>query len=256
MDGLAVARAVEANLTAFHLMLSEWPEIRLQRERDRIWTRSKRRFSLCNVILDAQFDPDDVEQRIAGALAPYQGSDVNIMWKLGPSTRPADLSDRLTRHGFRVVPTLRGMALSLAAFAPAAAPRPGFEVGEVRNLSALTLWRQAIERGFGWPAYGPVDAADNLAHFFDAGRERAFVPYVGLSDGEPVASSLVFFSASVAGIYHVSTAPDHRGRGFGTAVTTAAVMEAKRRGCAIAVLYATPMGVPSTSDWGSQISAR
>jgi GNAT superfamily N-acetyltransferase len=244
MNGRRSADAVEANLTAFHVMLSEWPEISLQRERDRIWTRSARRFSLCNVILDAQFDVDDTERQIELAVAPFQATDVNLMWKLGPSTRPANLGARLADRGFRIVPTLRGMALTLERVEPPSFPSPGFEVRDVGDLPTLELWRQAIERGFGWPPYGPVDVVDNLAYFFRRTAERAFVPYVGISGGEPVASSLVFFGAGVAGIYHVSTAPDHRGRGLGTAVTTAALIEARRRGYALAILHATRMGYP------------
>jgi ribosomal protein S18 acetylase RimI-like enzyme len=237
-------RAVEENLTAFHVALSQWPEIRLHRDHDRTWTVSERRFSLCNVVLDAQFDAIDADLQIERALAPYRTTNVNIMWKLGPSTQPADLGDRLAQRGFRGLPPLRGMAASLAALDPISARRPGFELCEVRDEETLELWRQAVDRGFGWPGYGSADLADNLAYFFDAGIERPFVAYLGLSEGAPVASSLVFFGGGVAGIYHVSTAPAYRRRGLGSAITTAALAEAHRRGYSVAILHATAAGYP------------
>ncbi len=63
MSHSASVRAVEANLTAFHVFLSEWPEVTLHRDDDRIWTVSRRRFSLCNVVLEARFDSASVMAR-------------------------------------------------------------------------------------------------------------------------------------------------------------------------------------------------
>jgi len=235
---------VEANLTAFHVLLSDWPEIVLHRDNDRIWTVSRRRFSLCNVVLEARFSPTDVDTQIEWALTPYLASTINVMWKLGPSTQPRDLGDRLLKHGFLVRPTLRGMALNLASLGPIPAPEAGVDIREVRDAATLGLWRRAVDRGFGWPSYGAEDLADNLAHFLRIGVERPFAAYVAVSGEEAVASSLVFFGAGVAGIYHVSTAPEHRGRGLGSVITATSLVEARSRGYQIAVLHATEMGYP------------
>jgi GNAT superfamily N-acetyltransferase len=242
--GPDLAQAVVENLTAFHVFLSEWPEISLHRDGDCIWTISRRRFSLCNVILEAQFDPTGVDARIERALAPYQGQGVNLMWKLGPSTRPADIGDRLAKHGFLVLPTLHGMALDLGAFAAAPVRAREWEIREVRGSETLKLWRRAVDRGFGWPSYGAEDLADNLDHFVKKGLDSRFAAYVGIVGGEPVASSLIFFGAEAAGVYFVSTVPELRRQGLGSAITAAALAEARRRGYGAAVLHATEMGYP------------
>ena len=239
-----LARAVEANLTAFQVLLSEWPEISLRRDDDCIWTISRCRFSLCNVLLEAHFGPTDVDARIERALAPFLASDINVMWKLGPSTRPADLGDRLAKHGFFALPTLRGMALDLASLAPAPVGPSGLDVRAVADAETLQLWRQAVGRGFGWPSYAAEDLAANLDYFFRADGERRFVAYIAVAGGEPVASSLVFFGAGVAGIYHVTTALELRRRGLGSLITTAPLLEARGRGYRFAVLHATEMGYP------------
>jgi GNAT superfamily N-acetyltransferase len=244
MSRAAWTRAVEANLTAFHVLLSDWPEIILHRDDDRIWTVSQRRFSLCNVVLEARFSPTDVDTQIERALTPYLASNVNVMWKLGPSTQPGDLGDRLLKQGFLVRPTLRGMALNLASLGPIPALAPGVDIREVGDTATLDLWRRAVDRGFGWPSYGSEDLADNLAHFLRTGVERPFVAYVAVSGEEAVASSLVFLGAGVAGIYHVSTVPDYRGRGLGSVITAAPLLEARSRRYRIAVLHATEMGYP------------
>jgi ribosomal protein S18 acetylase RimI-like enzyme len=48
----------------------------------------------------------------------------------------------------------------------------------------------------------------------------------------------------VAGIYSVGTLPEFRGRGFGVAVTRAAIEEARRRGYRLCVLQSSPKGYP------------
>jgi GNAT superfamily N-acetyltransferase len=245
MNQPALVRAVEANLTEFHVFLSGWPEVTLHRDEDLIWTLSRRRFSLCNVLLEAHFDSAGVGAQIDRAVTPYLESSVNVMWKLGPSTQPSNLGDYLVERGFSVRPTLKGMALDLTGVASSPGRPPALDVLEVADSGTLELWRQAVDRGFGWPSYGARDVADNLEYFFATGdSQRRFVAYVGVAEGAPVASSLVFFGAGVAGIYHVSADPDHRGRGLGSAITRAPLVEARSRGYRVAVLHATEMGYP------------
>lgn len=199
-----------------------------------------------DLLLEAHFHAPDIDAQIDRALAPYQASNVNVMWKLGPSTQPGDLGDRLVERGFLSRPTLRGMALELTSLGVLPTLAPGLEI------RALELWRQAVDRGFGWPRYGAKDLADNLAYFVPRGVDRPLVAYIGIMEQEPIASSLVFFGAGVAGIYHVSTVPAHRGRGGGSSITRAPLIEAHRRGDRIAILHATEMGFPVYRRLGFQ----
>jgi ribosomal protein S18 acetylase RimI-like enzyme len=59
-----------------------------------------------------------------------------------------------------------------------------------------------------------------------------------------VATSMLATSPSVqlAGIYSVATRPAHRGRGFGTALTRAALLSARAAGYDSAVLEPSPEG--------------
>jgi predicted acetyltransferase len=54
----------------------------------------------------------------------------------------------------------------------------------------------------------------------------------------------VYLTHGVAGIAWVGTIPECRNRGFGEAVTWAAVREGLRRGACFANLQASPMGRP------------
>ena len=90
------------------------------------------------------FTPTDVDAQIERALAPYLASNVNVMWKLGPSTQPRDLGDRLLKQGFFVRPTLRGMALNLVSVGPIPVLASGVDIREVRDAATLGLWRRAV----------------------------------------------------------------------------------------------------------------
>lgn len=76
--------------------------------------------------------------------------------------------------------------------------------------------------------------------------------YVGRFDGKPVAISLLFLCEGIAGIYNVATIPQMRHRGFGTAMTRHALLEALDLGYHVAVLQASEMGVPVYRHLGFQ----
>lgn len=73
-----------------------------------------------------------------------------------------------------------------------------------------------------------------------------FTVFIGYLAGEPVATSMLATTRSVglAGVYSVGTRPAHRGRGYGTAVTAAALDAARERGFDTAVLEPSPSGAP------------
>ncbi len=74
----------------------------------------------------------------------------------------------------------------------------------------------------------------------DTPSASAFLAYY---DGNPVASSLVFYEAGVAGIYSVTTLEEARGKGIGTAITLAPLNEAKKLGYEIAILQSSDMAL-------------
>ncbi len=67
---------------------------------------------------------------------------------------------------------------------------------------------------------------------------------LGEVDGVPVATSRAICAGGVVDITAVVTLPERRGRGYGTAMTWAAVAAGAVRGCTAATLTATEMGYP------------
>ncbi len=78
----------------------------------------------------------------------------------------------------------------------------------------------------------------------DAALDPAVALFVGYVGDEPVATSRLTCCDTVGDINGVVTLPAQRRRGFGTAMTWAAITEGAQRGCVAMTLTATAMGYP------------
>jgi len=67
---------------------------------------------------------------------------------------------------------------------------------------------------------------------------------MGVVDGLAVARSMTVVTGEMTGIHNVYVPPSKRGKGYGTAITAAAVEVARRRGAKAACLEATALGFP------------
>jgi GNAT superfamily N-acetyltransferase len=74
--------------------------------------------------------------------------------------------------------------------------------------------------------------------------------FVGRLDGKPVSTSIAIRSRDASGLYYVSTLPEARGRGVGTAVTWAAVGAGRDWGCDTVVLQSSVMGLSMYAAMG------
>jgi GNAT superfamily N-acetyltransferase len=66
--------------------------------------------------------------------------------------------------------------------------------------------------------------------------------YVGRVDGEIVATALGITIDGVTGVFNVATAPEHRGRGHGAALTARLLRDAFRGGATLAFLQSSDIG--------------
>jgi hypothetical protein len=155
--------------------------------------------------------------------------------------RPARV---LEPAGWRAGPDpIPGMAIDL----PAAVPPPpaGLAIRRVETPDLLVGYRDTAFGAFGYPL--PVAPRFMNERLFGLPQVRLFA---GLVDGSVVATSMLIASGAVAGIYWVATLEGHRGRGYGEALTWAAVAGGREFGCRIASLQASKLGRPVYARMG------
>jgi len=134
------------------------------------------------------------------------------------------------------------MTLALPVAPP---PPPELAIREVRTPAGIAAYGEAAFNGFGFPPR----AAGLFLH------ERLlelshFRLYAGIVDGALVATSMLVATGAIAGVYWVATRPEHRGRGYGEAITWAAVAGGQAVGCRTAFLVASQAGFPVYARMG------
>lgn len=149
----------------------------------------------------------------------------------------------LEQRGFTAAPPIPVMILSTERLPVAEAP--GVTFRRVDDAASLEQFGRIAFASFGYP----VELA--ALSFTEELRSLPHVTmFLGMSEGEPVCSSMLVATGDIAGVYWVATLDRHRGRGLGFAVTAHAMRAGERRGCRIAVLQASPMGFPVYARMG------
>jgi ribosomal protein S18 acetylase RimI-like enzyme len=179
----------------------------------------------------------DPQSALDGALDRYRSAELGWLLKLQPEL-DREMAAHAQRRGveFEEQPVYR---ISMRAWADPA-PRP------TASLAIVAAGRDTID-----------DAVWCFAEAFEADPEDlrrelgpnlltvpSFTVFIGYLSGEPVATSMLATTPGVqlAGVYSVATRPSHRGRGFGTALTRAALLAGRAQGYDTAVLEPSPMG--------------
>jgi len=160
-------------------------------------------------------------------------------WWLNGEATGADWASLLKPRGFHLDANTPGMVASLTHL-PTLPPAPkNFTTKSVTNLEEFKTWTRTFI-----PGYGLMDFIAPLFYDFglSLGLNLPFRYYLGCLDGVPVATSTLYLSPGVAGIYNVATLPQARGQGLGAAITLAPLLEARRMGYAVGALQSSEMG--------------
>jgi len=239
----AVIAANEESCVQFWLHYGRGPGCEVHEEPDLAWFTTGIPFALLNGVMRARLAPEDVDGRIEDMVAEFRRRGVPLEWNVGTSTMPRDLGRHLERHGFEHAFSLPGMAIDLKTLPGDEGPPPGFTIAPVTSRRDLETYVRVGASAFDVPeAYLPrlVEIEAGM------GPDVADLTtcYLGRLDGRPVATSMLFLAAGVAGIYFVGTAPEARGRGIGEAMTRWALREARELGYRVGILQASTKGDP------------
>jgi GNAT superfamily N-acetyltransferase len=239
--------AIEANGEAWWLYYGHAPQADVHDERELFWLTSGIPIKEYSGVARASFDeirtPEEIDQHITRIQAYFRAQQMGMQWFMGPSTRPANLGERLAQHGFRLQGAAPGMAAPLERLPAEVAVPPRLEITRVANEAQLQDWAAVAGGAFGEPA--EIQQARIAVHAaFGFAEDAPLQRYIARLDGKPVAMSELFLAAGVAGIYDVATVPQARRQGIGAAITHVPLLAARARGYRVGVLEASPMGEP------------
>lgn len=180
----------------------------------------------------------DLDQAIEQAREYLAG--VAWLWWSGDDSRPG-LAEELLARGARDAGGMPVMAVRIDDVTAPEFP-PELLVEEVAGRRALREWVEAYAEPMGVPAEKVGDALETERNRSDA--EGSYRRFVGRVDGRVVSTSAVLTHDDTAGVYVVATAEPFQRRGYGTAMTAAALRAARRDGATVGTLQASAAGEP------------
>ena len=233
-----VVHAVRANWIAYYTHLGQAPGVELSEGPHLSWMLTGIPDPFLNVVFRTSLPPDAPESVVDEALAHFRAKEIQTLSWLAPAE---DVGPHLISRGLTLSEGGRAMAADLGALPDIPPTSPGVAIVAVEDRASVQSWVHIMRIAFGTPETAEPDL---LELYTAIGSGPHIRTYLALMDGRPVATSQVLLAEGVAGIYQVTCLPEARGRGIGTAVTLAALLEARRRGYAIAILQASDLGFP------------
>ena len=248
LPGLSQAdavHAIKANWVEFYRYLGRAPGAELSEGPHLAWTLTGIPDPFLNVVFRTNLPPREPGAVVDEALAHFRARRIpTVTWL----TDAPEVGELLGSRGLIFSDGALGMTANLTALPEVPLP-PRFSIVDVEDRAAFRSWVHVMRIGFGTPEGAEPALLDVVAAIGSGPDMRT---YLGVLDGEPVATSQLFLGAGVAGIYQVTCLPEARGRGIGAAITLAPLREARRLGYSMAILQASDLGAPVYRRLGFQ----
>jgi ribosomal protein S18 acetylase RimI-like enzyme len=179
-------------------------------------------------------DDDSAASALEGALAEIATLGVPYSMQTRPGRTPA-WDDEAERLGLMVREEEPAMLLLRDELREVAAPE--LELVKVETADGLAQALAVAAEGFGVPADLFVPLYD-----LEVAQIDGVAYYLGRVGREDVTTGVGLTVGDAVGVFSVATRPEHRGRGYGAAITVEAVREGFRSGAKFAWLQASPSG--------------
>ncbi|HON58878.1 MAG TPA: GNAT family N-acetyltransferase [Smithella sp.] len=172
----------------------------------------------------------------------YRKLEVPFWWWVYPCGQSAATKQILRDAGFREIQKMSCMTATLTRVKDIFSPSADIKIKKVSSARERIVWENTCFVGFEMPP----TAKKNFHSFvssFDLRENSAQRLYLAYWKDTPVTTSLLFTYKDTAGMYYVSTIPEHRNRGFCLALIKEILKEAKILGISRVILQATTEGL-------------
>jgi GNAT superfamily N-acetyltransferase len=236
-DPSSVPRAIADSFLAWIPIVERFDGARLERGDGFVrWTSDVALPVFNGVITDLERPVTD--DWVDEMLTPFDRPRVPLLW--ADVRDLSGLGSALQARGFEVARPA-AMAVELEAL-PALELTDGVSIREVdADPEALHTATTISMLTNGFPEHSAAPMLRAVARVSERDAIRNFLLEV---DGAPAAASTLVLAAGVAGLYNVGTLETFRGRGFGRAISIAAMAAGREAGMRFGVLQASAMGEP------------
>jgi hypothetical protein len=205
-----------------------------------------------NSIFGVRWPAEQADERIAAAIAYHREHDIGFQWLVTPFDQPADLRERLERHGLVLAGDQASMArVGLDHLEIATNPDVTVELLDGSDEAAFEAGIQIVGRCFNW---SPEQIDERRPGFFERVKSPAFreqeLSYLARLDGIPVATATLVLNGGVAFLGGAGTLPEYRGRKIYSTLLRRRLEDAQARGYNIATILAEPMSRRVVSRYG------
>ena len=237
----SLAQAIEDSFLSAWAVFGKLPQAHLYEDQHLTWLDTGLPEELLNGVLRSRLSLTQVEPTIEAFKLRFVDQRLPMSWHVGSSTKPLDLGSVLEAHGFAFAEESVGMAIDLRQLnLDAVAGVPDLVIRQVIDVPTLRAWVNVFRIGF---AASDVfsEAMLAIAASHDLSPDSRTFLYLGMLGDMPAASATLLLSNGVAGIYDVTTIPQARGKGLGTAVTLQALLDGRAKGYRFGVLQSSEM---------------
>ena len=241
----SVIEAIEGNLIDSSVALGRTEEGVVFRGSDVTWVYTG--YGALSRVMRARFSPEEAEDRVAEIAECFRQWDAPVVWVIGPSSWPPQLSEYLHDSGFQSNEIWMGTAVDLQKVPDQLVRKDALRIElitEKEQLEAWTLLSNEMWTG---------DAASGAMSIFspeNAGGDPRCRYYLGYLGAKPVVRGMACARGDIAGLYWINVKPEYREHGYDVVLAARALIDAREGGAKLGVMPVRSVASPICEKLG------
>jgi predicted N-acetyltransferase YhbS len=198
------------------------------------------------------------DAKIEEMIERYRSRGLGFTWFVSPFDEPADLAERLERHGLILAGDQVGMArVGLDPVDIPVNPRVAIEVIEPTRDDQIEAMYRIVATCFNFTLEQTEQR--RAGHFERYRNPKTYeneINYLARVDGEPVGEAALWFGLGIAYLGGASVLPQYRNQKIYSTLLARRLRDAHERGYHVATIHAEPMSRRVVARYGFQPYAR